>query len=164
MAINQALLIMQHFTSSHAKQNFGELLKAAEAGPVAVERHRKVQVIVATPAHFTAATQAPPDVRTERKLARMQQAVVERDRLIRHQKIAMDLLTLPPAKVAAMVARAKATVELWQAKGLCSADYIERWRALLEMPSKALAQAMVADADGWGPALRQNSPWVGEQS
>lgn len=152
---------MQHFTSTHAKQNFGELLKAAESGPVAVERHSKVQVIVATPAYFSAATQVQPDVRAERKLARLQQAMVERDRLIRHQRIAMDLLTLPAPKVAAMVGRARATVERWRAEGLCSADYIERWSDLLAMPPKELAQAMVAEADEWGPALRQNSPWVG---
>lgn len=54
-----------------------------------------------------------------------------------------------------------AVVEQWRTHQLCSSDYIDRWQALLELPLPKLAQAMVSDADSWGPALRQNSPWPG---
>lgn len=152
---------MRHFTSSQAKQSFGELLKAAESGPVAVEKHRKVQVIVATPAHF-AASQQGAELKAERRLARLNQTLLERDRLMRHQKMAIDLLTMPPADQARSIARARAMVARWQADGLCSEDYIQRWASILNLPVDQMAQTMVSDADGWGTALRQNSPWVGQ--
>jgi hypothetical protein len=154
---------MQHFSSSHAKQNFGDLLKATELGPVAVERHRKVQVIVMTPEHF-AAHQQSTDPKVERRLARLNQALVERDRLIRHQKIAIELLTLPQAESAKLIDGARAMVERWTQEKLCSIDYIQRWSDILTMPLKQMAEVIVSDADGWGSALRQNSPWVGERA
>ncbi|MDO8767225.1 MAG: type II toxin-antitoxin system Phd/YefM family antitoxin [Burkholderiaceae bacterium] len=154
---------MQHFTSSQAKQNFGELLKAAELGPIAVERHRKVQVIVITPEHL-AAYQQPIDPKAERRLARLNQSLVERNRLIRHQKIAIDLLTLPSSESAQLIENAHAMVKRWSKEHLCSADYIQRWSDILNMPLKQMAAAIVSDDDGWGTALRQNSPWVGEHA
>ena len=45
-----------------------------------------------------------------------------------------------------------------------SADYIQRWSDILQMPVKSMAAAIVSDQDGWGNALRQNSPWVGEHA
>jgi hypothetical protein len=151
---------VQQFTSTQAKQHFGELMKAAELGPVAVERHHKVQVIVVKPDQFAASTPAA-SLQAERKLARLNQALVERDRLIRHQQIAIDLLTLPAAESRQLIKQAKAMVARWREAQLCSADYIERWSGLLALPLKELASAMVGDLDGWGSALRQNSPWVG---
>lgn len=152
---------MRQFTSTQAKQSFGELLKAAQAGPVAVEKHRKVQVIVATPAHF-AASQLGGESKVERRLARLNQTLVERDRLIRHQKIAIDLLTMSGADQVRAIEGACSMVSRWQADGLCSADYIQRWTNILNMPVDQMARTMVSDADGWGAALRQNSPWVGQ--
>ena len=61
---------MEHFSASQAKQNFGGLLKAAELGPVAIERHHKVQVIVITPEHLEA-SQRPPAPQAEQRLARL---------------------------------------------------------------------------------------------
>lgn len=155
---------LQQFTASQAKQNFGSLLLAAERGPVAVERHRKVQVIVAKPEHFAAGRQQAPDTKAERRLARLQQSLVERDRLIRHQKIAIDLLSKPKAESTKLVRRAHAMVERWRAERLCSEDYIRRWSDILKMPVKDMALAITSDLDGWGTALRQNSPWVGDHA
>lgn len=154
---------MRQFTSTEAKQHFGELLKAAEQGPVAVERHRKVQAIVLTPGHY-AAMQARPDRQAERRVARLQQAVAEHERLIRHQRIAIDLLTLPHTDCAQLIAKARATVAFWQADGLCSSDYTQRWTDILSQPVRDVARLIVADLEGWGPALRRNSPWIGDHA
>ena len=79
---------------------------------------------------------------SQRKLARLNQALVERDRLIRHQQIAIDLLTLPRAESLRLVRRARAVVERWRAEGLCSADYIQRWSDILRMLVKSMAAAI----------------------
>lgn len=154
---------MEKFSSTQAKQNFGQLLKAAAQAPVAIERHGKVQAMVGSPEFFLhpAATQKAQEANTARRFARLQQSVIEKDRLIRHQRIALDLATLPAQACKAMIERALAVVERWRKERLCSLDYIDRWSAILRLPPKEMASAMVSDADGWGTALRQNSPWVG---
>lgn len=151
---------MQQFSSTQAKQNFGQLMKASALAPVAIERHGKVQALVMSPALHGAA-QVAQDSMTERRLARLQQAIIEKDRLLRHHRIAMDLLTLAPAESERLIQQARNTVERWRREGLSSRDYVDRWAALLVLPVKQLAREMVADAEGWGTALRQNSPWVG---
>ena len=154
---------MRQFTSTEAKQHFGELLKAAAHGPVAVERHRKVQAIVLTPDHF-AAMQAQPDRQAERRVARLQKAMAEHERLIRHQRIAIDLLTLPRTGREQLIAKARATVAFWQAEHLCSSDYVQRWSDILAKPARDVARLIVDELDGWGPALRRNSPWIGDHA
>lgn len=151
----------QPFTASQAKQRFGELLKAVAHGPVSIEHHGKVRAIVATPELFHAAQTPSPDALAERKLARLNQALVERDRLIRHQHIALQLLTLPAPARQALLDQARTMVGRWRTEQLCSSDYIDRWTHLLALPVPELAQAMVSDMEGWGTALRQNSPWAG---
>jgi hypothetical protein len=51
-------------------------------------------------------------------------------------------------------------VARWASEGLCSADYIARWQAWLALPLQQLAPLMCGDAQGWGPAMRQNSPFT----
>ncbi len=135
-------------------------MDAAALAPVAIERHGKVQAIVAAPRFFSA-LQIQPDETAARRLARLDQTVIEKNRLIRHQRIAFDLLTVPDDVRAKMIGRAQGTVARWQCEGLCSADYIDRWSAILLLPVKEMAIEMTSDANAWGPALRQNSPWVG---
>jgi hypothetical protein len=150
---------MHEVTSTRAKQSFGELLKAAAEHPVAIRRHDKVQAIVASPALFAAAGRSK-DATSARRLARAEQSIVERDRLIKHQRIAIKLLTLPSAERRQLIDAARGAVEQWRKERLCSEDYIGRWSRLLSMPPREMALAIVSDMDGWGPALRQNSPWV----
>jgi hypothetical protein len=156
---------MQQFSSTQAKQNFGQLLKSAALAPVAIERHGKVQALVGAPEFFlspsTTPTSASREEATARRLARLGQLVIEKDRLIRHQRIALDLVTLPAPARRAMIERALVVVERWRKEQLCSRDYIDRWAAILRLPPQEMASAMASDADGWGTALRQNSPWVG---
>lgn len=149
---------MQQFSSTQAKQNFGELMKAAGKEPVAIERHGRIEAIIAAPRFFP---RPDADDTAARRHARLQQALIERDRLIRHQRIALDLVTAPPKERATMTRNAEQVVERWRREHLCSDDYIDRWSAMLKLPVRELALAMISDADGWGTALRQNSPWVG---
>jgi hypothetical protein len=151
---------MQQFSSTYAKQHFGQLMKASALAPVAIEKHGKVQALVMAPA-FQVASRSAHDPLAERRLARLEQSVIEKDRLIRHHRIALNLLTREPAEREGMIQRARDTVERWRREQLSSRDYIDRWAALLALPVHQLANAMVSDAEGWGTALRQNSPWVG---
>ena len=149
---------MQQMTSSRAKQNFGELLDAMARGPVAIERHRKVKAIVCSPAAFHAGANGG-DILTERRAARAAQALVEKDRLIKHQRLAIDLLLMSKASQRALISRARTEVARWRSERLCSSDYSDRWESLLDLPVKQLAKAMASDELDWGSALRQNSPW-----
>ncbi|NRF68533.1 type II toxin-antitoxin system Phd/YefM family antitoxin [Aquincola sp. S2] len=149
---------MQHMTSSRAKQNFGELLDALARGPVAIERHRKVKAIVCSPEAFREQS-GPERVLAERRAARAAQQLVEKDRLIKHQKLAIDLLLSPEAKRAELIQRARAEIAKWRRDRLCSPDYADRWDELLDQPVEILARAMGSDSLDWGTALRQNSPW-----
>lgn len=151
---------MKQFSSTRAKQNFGALLSAAIEGPVAIERHGKVQVIVAAPRFFGRSQPHPGDIEA-RRLARLGQTVVEKNRLIRHQRIAFDLVTAPDAVRDQMIQKARDIVHRWRREGLCSLDYSDRWSAILLLPVIEMAIQMTSDENDWGPALRQNSPWVG---
>lgn len=150
---------MQQISATQAKQCFGELLDAAALGPVAIEKHGKIKAIVAAPDFFQA-TRAEDSHLAERRLARLGQALADKERTIRHQQIAVQLATLPAAEGRKLVHQARAVVNRWQAERLCSSDYIDRWHELLRMPLKELAVAMAAGTGDWGPALRQNSPWA----
>jgi len=147
-------------SSTQAKQSFGQLLEDAAKGPVAIERHGKVQAVVAAPRFFSADPGKADEIK-ERKLARLEQTLVEKNRLIRHQRIALDLATLPKVGREALIKSARAEVERWKRDQLCSADYIERWTKILALSPAAMATTITSDADGWGSALRQNSPWPG---
>jgi PHD/YefM family antitoxin component YafN of YafNO toxin-antitoxin module len=149
---------MHRVTASQAKQNFGELLEAAARGPVAIERHRKVKAIVCSPEAFEA--QAGRDrVLAERRAARAAQALVDKERLIKHQRLAIELLLMPKPQRAKLVQRARAEVARWRAEHLCSPEYSDRWDQLLAQPVEGLARAMASETLEWGTALRQNSPW-----
>jgi len=151
---------MEQFSSSLAKQQFGQVVQAAGNAPVAIEKHGKVVAYVVSPERFH---QAQPDDqrRSARQLARANQAMVEKDRLNRHHRIALDLVTMPATQRDQLIKNARAVVDRWKNERLCSADYIQKWEEILKLDPVAMATTMVSDADGWGPSLRQNSPWVG---
>ena len=145
---------MDKISASAAKQTFGDVLDAAQFAPVTIVRHGRAVAVVARP-------DAIGESRTaERRVARLTQQLVDRDRLLRHYRIAQQLLTLPAAKSLAMVRAARKEVDRWETLGLCSRDYIGRWRKILALPATQLAEALVSDHEGWGTALRQNSPWA----
>lgn len=151
---------MLQVPATEAKQRFGELLRRASLEPVAIERHSRVEAVMVPPDFFAKAHEADSQL-AQRKLARANQALVERDRLIRHHEIARDLLSLPGRKRQALIRYARESVRQWRERRLCSPDYISRWTQILELPTAELARAITSDLEGWGPALRQNSPWNG---
>lgn len=146
-------------TASRAKQNFGELLDALGQGPVAIERHKKVKAIVCAPETFRGKSDESA-LLAERHAARAAQRLVEKDRLIRHQQLAIDLLLMPPQQRDALIQRARGEVARWRRDRLCSPDYADRWDDLLGRPVGELARAMGSESLDWGTALRQNSPWT----
>ncbi|WP_137917104.1 hypothetical protein [Hydrogenophaga sp. 2FB] len=95
-----------------------------------------------------------------RKLAREQQVQVEADRLRRHADLAAALLSASPDVRDAVIGEAKARVNRWREKLLCSEDFITRWDVILALPVERLAEEIVSDCDGWGRALRQNTPFT----
>lgn len=101
------------------------------------------------------------DADMSRREDRFRQAAVERERLVRHQRIAAILLAASFEERKGMIDGARQVVQRWRLEHLCSADYIDRWSEILDMPLQEMAASMVSDLDGWGVALRQNSPWVG---
>jgi antitoxin (DNA-binding transcriptional repressor) of toxin-antitoxin stability system len=146
---------MDLVAASHVKQNFGEVLARAAVGPVGVERHRKLVAAIVPPEWL-----AQHDARGDRVRAREAQQQVEQQRLMRHQRIAIDLLCAAPARQRASVAAARREVDRWEEGQLCSEDYIRRWREWLSLPVRELALCMCSDAQGWGRAMRQNSPFT----
>lgn len=127
----------------------------AGRGPVGVERHRKL-VAAIVPAEWIARHPAMD----ERRAARAAQQQSELRRLMAHQQEGIDLLCASAAEQRRRLSRARREVDRWEAGGLCSADYIERWRAWLQLPVRDLVRRMCSDAQGWGPAMRQNSPFA----
>ncbi len=151
---------MEQFSSTRAKQCFGQVLLASALAPVAIEKHGKVTAILASPDFYERA-QAACEASASRVLARTTQACVEKDRLIRHQRIALDLALLPSSETSRLIRNAMSIVNRWRNERLCSKDYIEKWDEILQLPPKKMAETIVSDMDGWGPSMRQNSPWVG---
>lgn len=146
---------MDQVEASFAKQNFGAVLARAASAPVGVRRHRKLVAALVPPAWL----QRAPEI-DERRAARLAQQQVEQERLMKHQKIGIELLCATPAAQARWLRGATRAVDRWEADALCSTDYIERWRKWLALPVKELVRTMCSDAGGWGPAMRQNSPFA----
>lgn len=153
---------MEKMTASRAKQNFGELLEAIAKGPVAIERHKSIKAIVCSPENFHGTAggfSSSSRALEDRRAARSAQQLVEKNRLIKHQKLAIDLLLMPEGKREELIARAREEVLRWRRDRLCSTDYADRWNDLLGCSVGDLVHAMCSETLEWGSALRQNSPW-----
>jgi hypothetical protein len=146
---------MNAISASHVKQNFGEVLALAARGPVGVERHRKLVAAIVPPDWI-----ARHGALDERRVARAAQQQLELQRLMTHQQEGIELLCASPAGQRKRIAQARREVDRWEAGRLCSTDYITRWRAWLKLPVRDLVRRMCSDAQGWGTAMRQNSPFA----
>ena len=100
-----------------------------------------------------------PASHVERRAARSAQRQVELQRLAAHQQWGVELLRAPPLRQRKLIEAALREVDRWEDQQLCSADYIQRWRAWLALPVKQLVSRMCSDAE-WGCATRQNSPFT----
>ena len=146
---------MDIVAASFAKQNFGEVLSRAALAPVGLERHRKL-VAAVVPADWLSRYEALD----ERRAARAAQQQIELQRLLAHQRLAINLLCESPAQQRKRLQAARRVVDRWEQRQLCSDDYIQRWRKWLQLPPRQLARRMCSDAGGWGAAMRQNSPFA----
>lgn len=144
---------MDHISASDAKQNFGMALARAATAPVGIERHGKLVAALVPPQWLEGA-----HLLDERRRARQDQKQIEQNRLMAHQRIAIQLLSRPQDK-RRLLASARSEVKRWSEQQLCSRDYIERWSEWLALPVADLAERMCSDANGWGTAMRQNSPF-----
>lgn len=149
------MLMRPQIAIADARRRLREVVGNLGPEGAAIERHGKpVALLIRADQHLV------PKSQWDRREARSKQARIEDQRLIRHLRIGNRLLASSPRDARAMVDRALGRVAQWEREGLCSRDYIRRWRAMLARPRAELVEAMCGDADGWGPALRQNSPWV----
>lgn len=146
---------MDVVAASHVKQNFGAVLGRAALGPVGVQRHRKLVAAIVPPEWLS-----QHEALDERRAARVAQQQVELHRLMAHQRLGIGLLCASQPQQRKLIEAARRVVDLWEARQLCSGDYIQRWRDWLALPVKQLVQRMCSDADGWGRAMRQNSPFT----
>lgn len=144
---------MIKISATQAKQHFAQLVAQAAGQVVAIERHGKV-VAAVVPASWLDRL-ASLD---ERRAAREAERRLQLQRLLAHQRVGIRLLS-SAAERRRLLGAARAEVSRWQEQRLCSADYIERWSAWLALPVAELVEAMCSDAQGWGPAMRQNSPF-----
>lgn len=144
---------MNNISASEAKQNFGMALARAALAPVGIERHGKLVAALVPPQWLAGA-----HLLDERRRARQNQQQIEQNRLMAHQRIAIRLLSRPEEKRRLLTA-ARHEVKRWSEQKLCSRDYIERWTEWLALPPAELVDRMCSDADGWGTAMRQNSPF-----
>lgn len=93
----------------------------------------------------------------ERALARLDQLgklALQRER---HLRLMLALVSDPEA-AEGKIARAREMLVLWRDNRTCSAFYIERWQALLDLPLMDMVRAMQTLGE-WEDALLQNSPW-----
>lgn len=149
---------MDKISASEAKQSFGSLLERAASAPVGIERHGKLVAAMVPPDWLERGPTRVSELE-ERKRARAEQQRVEEIRLMAHQRIGLDLLAKPQRRDY-LLAVARQEVQRWADHNLCSRDYIERWGQWLSLPEPELVEMMCSDADGWGKAMRQNSPFA----
>ena len=95
----------------------------------------------------------------EREQAREEQLRTEQARLAAHERIGAQLAGSKERSEKLLMA-ARAEVQRWASLQLCTQDYIDRWNEWLALPVSELVARMCSDADGWGTAMLQNSPFV----
>jgi antitoxin (DNA-binding transcriptional repressor) of toxin-antitoxin stability system len=143
---------MDKVSASFAKQNFSQVLELGNSAPVGIERHGRLVAAIVPCAWLDR-------VVDERRLARQEQEGIEQKRLLAHQRIGIALLGRKDRRKE-LLAAARSEVRRWAAQDLCSPDYIDRWTQWLALPDVELVELMCSDADGWGRAMRQNSPFA----
>lgn len=82
---------------------------------------------------------------------------VSEHRLVKHDAVACALRG-GGAGAEEVLALAQAQVALWELRYLCSQDYIDAWKELLQQPD--LAAQVLEERSSRAAALRQNSPFI----
>lgn len=79
-------------------------------------------------------------------------------RLVKHRPVAITLRGGPATGANEVLALAHTQITLWEQQNLCSQDYIDAWKELLQDPLQA-AQ-ILQERPSRAAALRRNSPFV----
>lgn len=83
---------------------------------------------------------------------------VDERRLEKHRPVARALRGGALAGADEVLALARAQIALWERGHLCSQDYIDAWKELLQHPQRAAE--ILEERSSRAAALRQNSPFV----
>lgn len=103
--------------------------------------------------------QESPEIARRRQARAENQAKLAASRE-KHLKVAVRF-ALGGAEALALKKDALRMVKLWEDRQLCSPVYIERWQKILNARPLQIAQNLAAmDADEWGEAMRQNTPFT----
>lgn len=141
-----------------AKQSLGRVLRAADAGPVAVTRHRTVEAYIVS-ARWLEGGLRPlatrHDAGAKRALLDARAAEARRD-AARRERLARQLrATNPGARRAA-----KGRLDQWERDGMLDREVIREWREILALPrSQGVARACADCARA--RLLRKSSPFIG---
>ena len=95
----------------------------------------------------------------ETRLLRERERANRLDRRRRHAVLAARLLAARRPEAAALLKRARSSVDRWERDHLCSHHYVSRWRGMLRGPVGSVARSLL-DPGEWADALFQNSPWA----
>lgn len=99
-----------------------------------------------------------PDL-APRRSARAEQAARMHQLRARHIRLAARLLANQPAARDAL-REARAMVVLWERGKVCSAWYIDTWKALLAGTPRKVGAALASLDEKWESALLQNTPFA----
>lgn len=141
-----------------AKQSLGRVLRAADAGPIAVTRNGTVEAYLVSARWLEG---GPRALATQADAGAMQalleaRAVETRRDEPRRERLRQQLRAKSPkARLAA-----KARLDQWERDGMLDRQVIREWRAILALPrSQGVARACADSARG--RLLRKSSPFIG---
>ncbi|WP_454818884.1 hypothetical protein [Labrys neptuniae] len=96
-------------------------------------------------------------VLAERRAARAEKHAKDAWRHQFHERLLPRLLDQNEG--ARLLADAAEIIDTWERKGVCSSDYIDRWRDILSNLPMKYEQELFHDASDWRIALESNSPF-----
>jgi len=141
-----------------AKQSLGRVLRAADAGPIAVTRNGTIEAYVVS-ARWLEGGPRPlalrPDAGAGKALLDARAEETRRDEL-RRERLARLLRGKDPGTRRA----AKARLDQWERSGMLAMDVIREWREILALPrGQAVARGCAVSARA--RLLRKSSPFLG---
>lgn len=136
--------------ASWAREHFAEMLVMAQRQPIAIARHGKTLAVM-----WPAGSLGQQE--RERELLRLSRRLPELQRLVIHQKLAMQLLCMQMPRVAEIARSARARMAEWRRMGPASQAQFERWMWVLSQPTPFLPW-IIADEGPLGRQLHQLTP------
>jgi len=141
-----------------AKQGLGRVLRAADAGPIAITRNGTIESYLVSARWLEGGPRplAPrPGAGARQAFVEARAAETRRDDL-RRQRLARLLRAKGPATRRA----ARARLDQWEREGMVAADVIREWREILGLPAGKAAARACADSPR-ARLLRKSSPFIG---